>query len=492
MTLSNPCNSDDSHGNDSDFPEMQGYNQNKRFDPRKIAGRMAQLLECFYTAEKKPIILVKDNGYIDLHDLDSLDAKHIISGEYSKITRRTMTKTDFENIRTYLTDIAFQNERIETFCRVCRRDDTIFIDLCDSGHNIVKITADGWDVIRNEEIFFTRTGRMRPLPIPERDGSFDGIRQIINTANEDNFVMLVGFIVSIFNTRGNMPMLLVSGEQGTGKSSAMRYIKRIVDPNVIELQGMPASKEEPFFMLRQHWLVGYDNVSNITPMMSDSLCRLTSGVSTVKKKLYTDGDEYSVSLKRPVMLNGIGLSMFRGDAASRCMMVELSPIEKADRKTEEELDEIFRIEHPKIFGAICNAISAALREKDYRPECESRLADVERFVKQAEHGGGFPWEEGTFSTVFGKKSNDMQMDILANDVVAKAMMQMLEDGIFDNGKVYVRDIVVRINTEYRKEYGDRYVSTQIDRIAPLLREHNVSVRKSRNSNGVEVKVEKIV
>lgn len=289
-----------------------------------------------------------------------------------------------------------------------------------------------------------------------------------------------------------MPMLLVSGEQGTGKSSAMRYIKRIVDPNVIELQGMPASKEEPFFMLRQHWLVGYDNVSNITPMVSDSLCRLTSGVSTVKKKLYTDGDEYSVSLKRPVMLNGIGLSMFRGDAASRCMMVELSPIEKADRKTEEELDEIFRIEHPKIFGAICNAISAALREKNYRPECESRLADVERFIKQAEHGGGFPWEEGTFSTVFDKKSNDMQMDILANDVVAKVIMQMIEDGIFDNGKVYVRDIVVRINTEYRKEYGDRYVSTQIDRIAPLLREHNVSVRKSRNSNGVEVKVEKIV
>ena len=384
MTISNSCNSDDSHGCDSDFSEGQGYNEYKRFDPRKIARRMAQLLECFYTAEKKPIILVKDNdGYIDLHDLDSLDAKHIISGEYSKITKRTMAKTDFENIRTFLTDIAFQNERIETFCRVCRRDDTIFIDLCDSGHNIVKITADGWSVIRNEEIFFTRTERMRPLPIPERAGSFDGIRRIINTANEDNFVMLVGFIVSIFNTRGNMPMLLVSGEQGTGKSSAMRYIKRIVDPNVIELQGMPASKEEPFFMLRQHWLVGYDNVSNITPMMSDSLCRLTSGVSTVKKKLYTDGDEYSVSLKRPVMLNGIGLSMFRGDAASRCMMVELSPIEKADRKTEEELDEIFRTEHPKIFGAICNAISAALREKDYRPECESRLADVERFIKQA-------------------------------------------------------------------------------------------------------------
>ena len=377
------------------------------------------------------------------------------------------------------------------FCRVCRRDDTIFIDLCDSGHNIVKITADGWDVIRNEEIFFTRTERMRPLPIPERDGSFDGIRQIINTANEDNFVMLVGFIVSIFNTRGNMPMLLVSGEQGTGKSSAMRYIKRIVDPNVIELQGMPASKEEPFFMLRQHWLVGYDNVSNITPMMSDSLCRLTSGVSTVKKKLYTDGDEYSVSLKRPVMLNGIGLSMFRGDAASRCMMVELSPIEKADRKTEEELDEIFRTEHPKIFGAICNAISAALREKNYRPECESRLADVERFIKQAEHGGGFPWEEGTFSTVFGKKSNDMQMDILANDIVAKAIMQMLEDGICSND-MYVRNVVNYIHTNYNKELSDKYVSVQIDRIAPLLREHNVSVRKARNSKGVEVIVEKIV
>jgi hypothetical protein len=453
---------------------------------------MAQFVECFYTAENMPILLVKNADYIDLHDLDSLDAKHIISDHYSRITGRIMTKLDFENIKNCLQDIAYHNERIEPSYRVCRKDDAIFIDLCDNDHNIVKITADGWDVIRNEEIFFARTGRTRPLPIPERDGSFDGIRRIINTANEDNFVILVGFIVSIFNARGTMPILLVNGEQGTGKSSAMRYIKRIVDPNGIELQGVPAIKDEQIFMLRQHWLVGYDNISNIKDSESDSLCRIVSGVSTVKKKLYTDGDEYSVTLKRPVMLNGIGLSMFRGDAASRCMMVELSPIDKAYRKTEEELDEIFRTEHPKIFGAICNAISAALREKNYRPECESRLADVERFIKQAEHGGGLPWEEGTFSKVFGSKGEDMQTDILSNDDVAQAIMYINNNDNFDKNKIYVSTIRDIVNNNSKKEYTIKHVGQEIERLAPIFRKRGIEIEKVRTSNGVKVIMKKML
>ena len=84
------------------------------------------------------------------------------------------------------------------------------------------------------------------------------------------------------------------------------------------------------------WVVGFDNVSKITPALSDALCQLVTGAGYRARELYTDGDAFSLGLKRPVLMNGIGQAATRPDLLDRVALIELAPITPDERRTEDE------------------------------------------------------------------------------------------------------------------------------------------------------------
>src|SRR5918992_532804 len=88
-----------------------------------------------------------------------------------------------------------------------------------------------------------------------------------------------------------------------------------------------------------------------------TLCRLVTGEADSKRRLYTDDEDVIIELRRAILLNGINVPTDRGDVLDRSLVVELERIPDGERRTEEELWELFKAEHPKLLGALFTVLS---------------------------------------------------------------------------------------------------------------------------------------
>jgi len=95
------------------------------------------------------------------------------------------------------------------------------------------------------------------------------------------------------------------GEQGSAKSCAAKIVRMLVDPSETPLRSPSREERDLLVQAANNWCVALDNLSGLQPWLSDGLCRLATGGGHSARPLYTDGEEFSLSVKRPVILNGI-------------------------------------------------------------------------------------------------------------------------------------------------------------------------------------------
>jgi len=62
--------------------------------------------------------------------------------------------------------------------------------------------------------FVSAGTRLKPLPKPVYDGSIDALRSFVNIKSEDDFVLMVSWMLAALRNIGPYPLLVVSGEQG--------------------------------------------------------------------------------------------------------------------------------------------------------------------------------------------------------------------------------------------------------------------------------------
>src|SRR2546423_10265625 len=102
-------------------------------------------------------------------------------------------------------------------------------------------------------------------------------------------------------------------------------------------------------------LLAFDNLSGLSPWLSDALCRLASGGSFAVRQLYTNDEEVLFKAARPVLLNGIEDVIGRPDLADRAIFLTLAPIGEAQRRPEAALWREFESARPRILGALPDA-----------------------------------------------------------------------------------------------------------------------------------------
>src|SRR6266513_302458 len=109
-------------------------------------------------------------------------------------------------------------------------------------------------------------------------------------------------------------------------------------------------------------IIALENLSYLPDWLSDALCRLSTGGGHSARTLYTDLDEISLAVKRPVIVNGIEDAAIRHDRAERALQIELETIADDQRKTEKELWREFDAARPVIFSCLLDGLVAALRD----------------------------------------------------------------------------------------------------------------------------------
>jgi len=106
--------------------------------------------------------------------------------------------------------------------RVGELDGKNYLDLCDEIWRAVEIDRQGWRVVDTPPVRFRRAAGMRPLPVPMPGGSVEGLRRLLNVHSEDDFVLVIAYLLAALRPRGPYPVIALSGEHGSAKSTLSR------------------------------------------------------------------------------------------------------------------------------------------------------------------------------------------------------------------------------------------------------------------------------
>ncbi len=317
----------------------------------------------------------------------------------------------------------FQSEECGVFLRVGEGDGRIYLDLANEHWQVLEISCKGWRVIESKDcpVCFVRSHGMLPLPTPERGGEIGELRPFLNIANESDFRLVVGFLLGTLHPQGPYPALVLHGEQGSAKTTAAKVLRALSDPNLAPVRSAPGDPRDLMIAANNSWMVSFDNISSLTPWLSDCLCRLSAGGGFSTRTLYTDDEERIFQAKRPVVLNGIEELATRGDLLDRSLIVYLPRIPDEQRGDEKSFWAAFEVARPRILGALVDAASAA------RANVESvklgtlpRMADFAVWVTAAESSLG--WERGAFLAAYSENrraANDLPLETSVVDALRK-------------------------------------------------------------------------
>jgi hypothetical protein len=279
----------------------------------------------------------------------------------------------------------------ETAVRVAGYGGALYLDLGDPTWRAVEITPAGWWIEARPPVRMLRSRGMLALPVPTSGGSIDMLRELVHVASDDDYRLLVGWLVGALRPAGPYPILSLVGEQGTGKSTAARIKRRLIDPHVAELRAEPRVIDDVMIAAARSRIVALDNLSHLAPWLSDALCRLSTGGALTKRELYTDDDETIIEAMRPVIVTSITDIVTRGDLLDRAIVIALQTLPGAQRVTEAELWCRYEAAAPAILGALLDAVVVALARERMTTIAElPRMADWARWVTAAEPALGWP------------------------------------------------------------------------------------------------------
>jgi hypothetical protein len=165
----------------------------------------------------------------------------------------------------------------EVYLRSAKVEGKVYLDLCDSEWRVIEIDENGWRIFGPDApVRFYRRRGMLPLPMPVDGGVVDLLKPYVN-ASKDDFYLLVSFALAALHGCGPYPVLVLLGEAGAAKSTLLRVVKRLVDPNKADLRAPPEGNRDLFITANNSYVVTLDNLSSLPEWLSDTLCRLATG-----------------------------------------------------------------------------------------------------------------------------------------------------------------------------------------------------------------------
>lgn len=382
-------------------------------------------------------------------------------------------------------------ERTTPAVRVTGDRSTIYIDLGDENWNCIEVTKSGWRVIPHPKDgpYMWRPKNVAELPVPEPGASVDELRDFLNLKSDADFRLVVAFILMTLRPRGPYPVLVFLGGQGSGKSYNSKVVKALTDPSrvseeaasVTNLGKLPRDEDSLAVIAFHSRLVAIDNVSYLQDWMSDEFCRISSGEVNEKRKLYTDFESISISICRPVVLNGIVNFVSRGDLADRSLVIHVPKLDK--RMREDTFWRGFEERWPRLLGAVCDALVGILNHYDQvQVESVPRMADFAQWGKAAEVA--LDWPEGSFSDAYVSNIMGMVTEVLDQDVIAERLIRLLDTHVYKGEYIgSPSDLLDALTasatnaTTNRRDWpqSGKALVNRLERLKPLLEQEGIVV-----------------
>lgn len=309
--------------------------------------------------------------------------------------------------------------------RVAGADGRVFLDLGDDADTVIAVGPDGWAECPDPPVRFVRPAGMLPLPRPTRGGRLADLLALLNLADAGGWVLLLAFLCGCLLPTGPFPMLVILGEQGSGKTTFARLLKKLPDPNEADARTAPRTDQDLMIACRGGWLLFFDNISGLPDWLSDAFCRVATGAAMGTRELYSNDGEVLFRAARPMLLNGITDFIERPDLLERSIPLWLEPISEGQRRPESELWATFDRLHPALLGALLDRVAGGLRELPrVRTDALPRMADFARFALACEQGAG---EQPQFVGVYARNQAATSEQALDSGPLPTAVLELMDE-----------------------------------------------------------------
>lgn len=391
----------------------------------EILMEIGQQYELFQDQGGAPFAWVKGRA-MPLGEKDG-EFRSMLVGRYHQRTAKVANPQAVSGAMSTLAAHARTGARHPTYLRVGEHEEAIFIDLADGKGRVVKVTPRGWTVVEKSPIYWQRPGEMQPLPMPDENGDLEALRGLVNT-DESGFILTVAWLLGALRPNQPYPILVILGEQGSGKSNETRLLRSLIDPFGLDGRAIsaPPRKAESLVAAAKHQhVVALDNVGYLPPWLPDLFCCLSTGAAWMDRRLYTNVGLLVTSLRRPLVINSIARIVNRGDLLDRGLFVELSILEDSKRLSERDYWDRVEKRRARIFGGLLNALSTGLKRlPDIELREVPRMADFAELIVAAEPA--LPWGEGDFVKTYRSNRQEAVASLLDTDAVATAIRELVK------------------------------------------------------------------
>ena len=354
----------------------------------------------------------------------------------------------------------------EVFQRVGAFGGRRYLDLADDTWSAIEIDASGWRVVPNPPVRFVRTPGMLPLPVPEPGGSIETLRSLVNVADEQDFVLVVAWLLAALHQDIAKPVIAIRGGAGSAKSSLVEILRGLIDPHDTPYTAFPRTELKLRAAAADTYLQAYDNISGLTVSTSDALCRFV-----------TDGSN------QPVIINGISDIITRSDLADRGVFIDCMPIPDVQRRTQHDVMNTFAIARPQILGVLLDAVACGLRNRAQTEDAAGlpRMADFAQAITACET---MFWPAGTFRTAYDLNRAEVVEALIEADPVASAVRLLMVSRQFWEGQASDLDNLLRAITgtlggSKNWPADPRTLANTLRQLAPSLLKVGVDVKFHR-------------
>ena len=371
--------------------------------------------------------------------------------------------------------------------RIGQHGDMVVADMGTETGQCITITPRGWAIETSSPVIFRRSELTHPLVSPDRGGTLDALRELVNLPEED-YRLAIAWVVAAYFTGIPHPILLIQGEQGTAKSNLIRTLLALVDPQPAADRTPPKDQREWAIFARASWAFCYDNITAIPDWLSNALCKGVTGDAVLQRVLHTDDDIGVYSFQRVIALTTIAIKHdIAGDLADRILLVEPEVIDK--RRTEADITAARAAALPAALGAVLNLVAGVLRELPGTAVANApRMADFANVLAALDTVTG--WHA---LACYRAKVASLALSLIEGNTFAYAIYRLatcpspggLDPGPWEGTAGELLDALRRICTDARMTASDlpedvRAVGRQVREIAPSLRKAGIDIRPRKS------------
>jgi hypothetical protein len=477
--------------------EVRGIAKSVAKGVSKAGSFLARLLgevELWHDESDEPFITLPQDGHKENWKIGtrSRPFRRWVSKRYYEATGGALTANVLADLATLLEGKAvFNGPRYTLFRRTAEHEGAFYLDLCDDEWRAVEIGPNGWRVVSDPPVKFRRAKAMQPLPVPQKSKYFLK-RLLLRFLNvkEEQWPLVAAWLAAAIRPTGPYPLLKLTGEQGSAKTTTARVLRALIDPNAAPVRAEPREARDLMIAANNSWVLCLDNLSFIPPWLSDALCRVSTGGGFATRTLYTDEDETIFDSRRPVILTSIEEIGTRSDLLERSLIIELPTIGEGARRSEKALWAEFEEALPQILGALLDVVCGAMRrlpEVEGKPDATlSRMADFEQWGEAAEEALGLA--PGTFAEAYAANREAATHVALESSPVLTALLKFLiKNPCVEYTASDLLDKLGLIDPESKRAPGwpktPRVLSQILRRVAPNLRQAGIVVAQDTRGGG---------